>query len=465
MVDFLPGAKAGVQSAQIFSIEVAIGIFLSGVWALLAQTDEKISIGKRIHDLIDSILNVPLLVWVLVGFLLTYILFFITPMFLNETHRIHYFTRYLPDRFPIGNDMILVVDLAKSWFLQGQSPYHIQFYPPLTYVFFAPLLLVGSYSTLFKFFTFVTLGSYIVLTLWIPAKILGKEKVSLVALFFITGLVSYGLQFEMERGQYNVFTFLLCMFSIYIYHYHPRYRIFAYLFFSLSIQLKLYPAIFILMLVDDWRNWKTVLVRFIGIGTFNFILLFAMGHEIFREFTGSVFTQLTTPSQSWNGNHSIKSFVDVLTEDGFKIVEPNTLAFLQQHNVLIANILLLATLACIISAVWIFYARREGGLDTYLLLACTIGALTIPVSNDYTLSILAAPMTLFLCNLAMMKSALNRCISILLIVSLSFAYSSMLIPFKYKPYFMNNAFPPLFIILILITLLNFMRYRTATVRS
>jgi hypothetical protein len=41
---------------------------------------------------------------------------------------------------------------------------------------------------------------------------------------------------------------------------------------------------------------------------------------------------------------------------------------------------------------------------------------------------------------------------------LSFAYSSMLIPFKYKPQFMSNSFPPLFIILILTSFLNFIRY-------
>jgi hypothetical protein len=211
------------------------------------------------------------------------------------------------------------------------------------------------------------------------------------------------------------------------------------------------------MLVDDWRNWKTVLARFIGIGTFNFILLFAMGYEVFLDFMRSVFTQLTTPSWVWNENHSIKSFVATLTEDGFKMFEPNTLALMKQNDALIVNVLFLVVLACFISGVWIFYVRREKGIDTYLLLACTIGALTIPVSIDYTLSILAAPMALFLSGLAEMRSSRNRFISILLTISLSFAYSSMLIPYKYKPYFMNNSFPPLFIILIITTLLNFMR--------
>lgn len=459
LVDLLPTAKAGVQSAQILGIEIATVVLLAGVWALLSERTEKIYPGRNIRDFFSQILDLPVWVWVLTGFLLTYILFFISPMFLNETHRVRYFINYLPDRFPIGNDMIIVIDLAKGWFFAGQSPYPVQFYPPLTYVLLAPLLLVHDYSILFTLFTFTTLVSYIILTLLLPAKMTGTEKSPLLLLFFITGLVSYGLQFELERGQFNVFTFLLCMISVYIYHYYPRYRILAYVLFSLSVQLKIYPAIFILMFVDDWRDWKTILLRFTGIAIFNFILLFAMGYETLQAFIASVFTQLSTPSQTWNGNHSIKSFVNTMTVDGFGIIGPDTLAIIRQNNGFIANALLLVVLACIIAGVWMYHSRRQKGLDTYLLLGCTIGALTIPVSNDYTLSILASPMALFLCNLAELKDSWKRSISILLVIGISFAYSSMLIPFKYKPYFMNNVFPPLLIILIITTCLNFMRYK------
>ena len=459
LVDYLPGAKAGIQPVQILGIEIALAVILTGVWARLAETTEKIDVGTRMRDLFHRILNLPVPAWVVAGFLITYALFFIAPMFLNSTNRIHYLTKYLTDRYPIGNDMIAMMDLAKGWFLKGESPYPAQFYPPLTYVLFSPFLLAGNYTTMFRFFTFGTLISYFLLTFLLPAKIAGKEKLSFVLLFFTTGLVSYGLQFELERGQYNVFTFLLCILSIYIFHYHPRYRIFAYLLFSLSIQLKLYPAIFIVMLVDDWRNWKTVLLRFVSLGVFNFILLFAMGYEIFLNFVRSVFTQLITPSWVWNENHSIQSFVITLTQDGFKMVEPNTLAFMKQNTALIVNLLFLVVLACFISAVWISYLRKEKGIDTYLLLACTIGALTIPISIDYTLSILAAPMALFLSGLAEMRSSRNKFISILLITGLSFVYSSLLIPYKYKPDFMINSFPSLFIMLIITTLLNFMRYK------
>ena len=141
-------------------------------------------------------------------------------------------------------------------------------------------------------FTLFTFFNYCILTLLLPLKIIGKKYFSLALLLFITGLFSYGLQFEVERGQYNVFTFLLCMAAIYIFHYHPKYRLIAYFLFSLSIQLKLYPAIFIVMFVDDWRNWKNVILRFVGIGLFNLMLFFVMGYQTFWDFIGSVTAQI-----------------------------------------------------------------------------------------------------------------------------------------------------------------------------
>ena len=45
------------------------------------------------------------------------------------------------------------------------------------------------------------------------------------------------------------------------------------------------------------------------------------------------------------------------------------------------------------------YRQKQNGINPFLLLACTIGALLIPsVSNDYKLSILAAPVAIFLTN-------------------------------------------------------------------
>jgi len=463
LVDLLPGAKAGIQSTQILGIEISIVILIIGLWILLSESEDKLETKKWGNHLVEQIINLPVIVWVLIGFMVCYILFFIFPIFLNDTLRMKYFINYLPDRFPIGNDLGAVLGLAKGWFFEGESPFSVQFYPPFTYIFFAPLLLIDNYPVLFISFTLFSIVCYFNLTFILPVKILGMKNLSIILLLFLTGLISYGFQFELERGQYNVFTFLLCLFAIYIFHKHKKHRIIAYLLFSISIQLKIYPAIFIVMFVDDWRDWKMVIRRFASIGIFNFLLLFIMGGKMFLEFINSVATQIATPGWGWNGNHSIKAFAGLFTSDGLGMISPNDLGKLQGDPGPISTLLLLLFLAAFIFAVVMFHLKKEPGLDTYLLLTCMIGALIIPVSNDYTLSILAAPTALFLGNLPEIKNSRYKLISIVLILGVAISYSSLLIPFKYKPYFLSNAFLPLFLILIFATVLNFLRYRDTEV--
>lgn len=459
LADFLPGARSGIQSTQILGIEISILLLLIGVWITLAATDEKLDALQCVRNFIGHVMNQPVIVWTLAGFLIAYILFYVGPMFLNSDLRMNYFYRYLPDRFPIGNDLIIILELARGWFTSGESPYALQFYPPFTYVFFAPLLLVDDYPTLYKFFTLFTVLSYCFLTLILPVKMVEKKNIPFILLFFVTGLASYGLQFELERGQYNVFTFLICLWSIYIFHYHPKYRIFAYLLFSMSVQLKLYPAIFIVMLIDDWKAWKSILLRFAVLVTFNILLLFIMGHQIFWDFLQMVSSQISTPGWTWNGNHSINAFVYNLAKDGYGLVEPNILEILRQNSNLIETFLFLIFCVLFVLALLISYRRNRTGVDPYLLVACMIGALIIPISNDYTLSILAAPIALILSSVTESRNILQRLISILMILGISFSYASILIPFKYKPDYLNNAFLPLLFILIFTTSLNLIRYK------
>lgn len=463
LVDFLPGAKAGIQSAQILGIEISIVVSLIGIWTVLAANDEQLDARHQVQSLIGQVINMPVVAWVLIGFLTAYILFFVWPMFFDSTLRMNYFNRYIPDMNPIGHDLIMIIERAEGWFAAKQSPYmtQVSFYPPFTYMFFAPLLLIDHYPTLYRLFTLFMVLSYCFLTLVLPIKLTDKKNLPLVLLFLITGLTSYGLQFELERGQYNVFTFLLCLWAIYIFHYHPKVRILAYLLFSLSVQLKIYPAIFIVMLIDNWRDWKSILLRFAGIAIFNILLLFTMGYQTFLDFLQAVSKQLVTPGWTFNGNHSIKAFVFNLTKDGFRVIDSNTLEVLRQNSRFIETSLFFIFGVLFVTAILIAYTRNRTGMDPYLLMTCMIGAMIVPISIDYTLSILAAPAALVLCSIPEPKNIPQRLISILMIMGISFSYASMLIPFKYKPYYLNNAFPPIFLILIFVTVLNLIRYKNA----
>jgi hypothetical protein len=90
--------------------------------------------------------------------------------------------------------------------------------------------------------------------------------------------------------------------------------------------------------------------------------------------------------------------------------------------------------------------------------------LILPISYDYTLSILTAPMLFLLCGIPERQNTPYRFLSILLMLAISIAYFAVLIPYNFRPYALNNSFPLLFIILILATVLNFVHYATQRVQ-
>lgn len=447
--------RENIRSVQILMIEVALLAIIGGI--VLARTETANGIQGR--HIVNPVLDFPIIVWILIGFLVVYILLFLFPVFLSPALTMNYLAGYIPNLNPIGNDLTVMVELIQGWVAGDQSPYTIQFYPPLTYILFAPLLLFGDPLTLYRFFTVFTVGSYCVLTLLLPLRIIDRKHRSLALLIFMTGLLSYGFQFELERGQYNVFTFLLCLSSIYIFHYQPRYRLLAYLLFSISVQLKLYPAIFIVMFVDDWKDWEKILVRFAAIGLFNLLLFFVMGYQTFWDFLRSVTTQVVSPSWIGVWNHSISSFISVLKQDGFGLVPLQTLRVLRQNSAWVEGGLLLAFAILFLSALFISYLRRKPGLDPYLLVACTVGALILPISYDYTLSILAAPMLLFFCAIPSTDRPGLKIVCILLTLAISIVYFTSLTPYNYRPYLIHNSFPLLFLLLILVTIVNVLGYK------
>ena len=458
LVDVIPSAKPGIQATQILGIEVSALILSIGIWVFNSKANGQIKLTNTITVLIEYIIKLPVFVWILIGFFISYLFFWIAPLFLNETLRMDYLVKYLPDRYPIGTDLIRVLDLTRQWFQDGQSPYPTQFYTPFTYIFFAPLLLVDSYPKLFTVITLFSVVAFAVLTIILPIKLSEMKNMPVVLLFFITGLFSYGVQFELERGQYNIFTFLLCLLSIYIFHKYKEQRLLAYLLFTLSIQLKLYPAIFIVMFVDDWKEWKVTLRRFALIGGLNFALLFVMGWNVFMEFIQSVSLQIITPVWNMDVNHSINSFVDMLATGTLKGFPLSWQFFAHQFSEAISTILMAAFLVIFIFALLFSKPKQGKGVDTYLLLTCTIGALILPVSMDYKLCILTTPLALFLGNLPEIPPR-HKFIYILLIIGISIVYSSLLAPFKYKPDFLRNSFPPLLLILLLATALNFINIK------
>ncbi len=446
------GGDSGIGASQLMGIQVGVVVSLVGVGLLTVDRDKNVSARKQFH--LTKIWDLPILYWALFTFLIAYVSFFLLPVFFSKL-QIQYLTKYIPDAFitHIGFDIEAIVSRIENWLRTNQSPYADGFiaYPPLTIAVFATFSIIG-YPAYFKLIVSITVLAYLIAALIIPLLLVPKRNQILLVLFFITGLFSYGLQFEQERGQFNLIAFAFCLIAIYIFHFHPEFRFFAYLLFSLSIQLKVYPVFFIVLFVNDWGDWRNIIKRFLGIGLLNFSLLFVLGHKLFLDFIHAI-TEYQLLQSSRYENLSIKGFVYYLSNDVFGTTETNLSAFTG-----IAETFLWFLLgSCFLSVIGYAVFHKTRGLNLYLLLICAIAALIVPsVSNDYKLSILIAPMALVFCCLPEFNKHKKKTFSIFMVLLASFAYWITLYPATVKPEYLSRNFPALIVILISMTVLNFL---------
>ncbi len=457
-LDVLGIGKPGIQAAQLLGILAGVVFSLIG-WGIILAGQQKEGPDQWRVDWksIFHIDNVPVLGWVLFGFLITFVLLFIIPNYFNSDHRVYYFNRYLPEIVPIGRDLTFSTDNIHGWLVSGRNLYDAQYhvYPPLYAVIFAPLVLL-SYPARFYFITLATFTCMVFILLFLPGLMKVGKRYSMATFFFLTAIISYGMQFEFERGQYNIIAFTLSFLAIYLFHFHGSFRHLAYLLFSVAIHIKIYPAIFIFMFIKDWRDWKGNLFRFIGLGLFNFALLFTLGAAVFVDFLGAI-TKYSNDTWSRPYNLSIRSFIYALSHQQVLPLQPSWAAWINNNSVLIELSFLIFFLLCLIAVILKAYRNGERPINYDLFLICTIGALIIPaVSIDYKLPLLASPLAMALAGRSMQSTGLKKIIIILLIILISAAYSVTLFPFIDRPTFLTNSLPMVLIILISITLLNFL---------
>lgn len=450
--------KKGIQAAQLLLIQG--GVLLSAISiGILNISNAEIKFHNLIDQIVAKLLGLSSFEWIVFGFLIAYILLFVFPIFLNSDHRIDYFNRYIPEITPIGRDLSFNTSSIKNW-LSGNGLYDLEnhFYPPLYAVIFSPFLLL-TYPITYFVMTAITLFSMIISSLTIPSLIVKKEDRVILCFFFLTGIFSYGMQFELERGQFNIFAFILSFLAIYIFHRHYQFRHFAYLLFSVSIQIKLYPAIFILMFVKDWRDWKNNILRFVGLGIFNFALLFVLGYQVFADFLNAIPTLLDSV---WIRpyNHSLASFVSDLTINGLEVFQPHIVAILKENSSFIAFILTLYYFICLLIIIGRAYKNNENSINFDLFLVCTIGALILPsVSIDYKLPLLSPTIALALLYSPQSQNRIRQIIKAILLTIISLAYSFTLFSFVDRPVLLTSCFPLFMIILTAITLLNIVEKR------
>ncbi|MBM3124131.1 MAG: DUF2029 domain-containing protein [Chloroflexi bacterium] len=447
------GSKGGVPAVQILAAEIGLGMALFGLWMSIRQKGKEPEWTGERGDRFERILSQPVHTWVIFGFLTAYMLFFILPTFLNASTQFRYPSDFFIEREHIGFDARLTLEHVRVWFT-GERPAKYIF-PPLTTILFAPLLLL-DYPQYYYVITALTLVSTLVLNLLLPLKMTRAQDHLLVYFIFGISIFSYGLQFELETGQFYTIAMLLSLAAIYLFHRHPAYRFFAYVLFCVSIQLKVIPAIFILMFVDDWRDWKSNLRRFAALGLANFLLLFLLGGSYFDAFITHLADGGATHELEYN--HSIYAFVTNLSSTGYGIFHGESLRWIQMNSSAITAGLSIFVLLCL--GLLVFQAHRKTirGFHAPLFMVCTIGALMLPsISHDYKLPMLTAPFVLGMSNIKLPDRRWRRIATILLIVLASLIYSATLVPWNARPACLHNAFPLLLGLLISISFIAFIQ--------
>lgn len=454
--------KKGIQAAQLLLIQVGVLLIFVSI-GFMNLKELEIHFYDQVQRISTWLFNLPTFAWILVGFFITYIILFVLPVFLNSDRSISYLTRYIPEIRPIGRDLGFNTSSIANW-LSGNGLYDFEnhYYPPLYAVVFSPFLLI-NYPMTFYVMTIITLSSIVIVGLVIPKLLVASEKREVIVLFFITVIFSYGMQFELERGQFNVFAFMLSLAAVYIFHRHHSFRLLAYLLISVSIQIKLYPIVYVLLLIKDWRDWKGNILRFVGLGMFNFSLLFILGYQTFVDFLGAI-PNLMGAFWIRPYNHSLVSFVNEFASTGFGVFQDSVTNIVSSNSTLIKAFLALSYFICILIVVVRAYKNNDNDLNLDLLLICTIGALILPsVSIDYKLPLLSPSMALALSYSVKDNVGVYRKIAVsIILILVAGAYSFTLFSFVHRPALVANSFPLFMIILVSITLLNILEKRKYT---
>lgn len=316
--------------------------------------------------------SAPAFAAIVCGFVLAIVAGQIVPVFLSGSGM--QIPNYVPRIEPIGADLIQYRSYVERYVNDGESPYvGRNLYPPLTTLAFAPFVYISGESG-YLILSALTLVCWMSMVLLGPLALARDQRpaglFALAAIILALRLYSYPLHFELERGQFNVIAVAFAVYAVLLFRRGPARwwaRIPAYVLLTIAIQFKVYPAIFVLAMIERDRPLRSA-VRLAGITALNVILLFSLGTDIFNDFIEFITVQMRDP-YIWVGNHSLKSFA---TQAG------------------VAEWMLWCLAAVVVLAAGIAaWRRRADSADGSLLLGLAVLSCIIPsVSHDYKLATL-----------------------------------------------------------------------------
>jgi hypothetical protein len=393
---------------------------------------------------------------IVIAFAVIAIVFFMNTIYWGEYKKFEY-PRYLPGNKWFGGDFLTDYQFAARYFQEGKSAYITEDpahwytgnpYPPGFTFTLAPLFWFNiTKETGYKIVFWVILGAYFILTLFLPMIYLKRFRITSANLFIIvTGLLSYGMQFALERGQFDLLAMLFGIGSVYVFWFFPKYRWLAYLMLIIAFQYKIYPMYLAICFIDDLKHPAKSIIRLLGLVAMCYASLFLMGIQGYQEFMRSLTTQTTL--DGYNKDHSILSGSSYILHILNRPINlPSIVLFALPIVILIGFTFIL---------LGINYLRKYPQIGFYppLILWCTLaGMVLFPASKDYKLVILFAAMAIYVTyidNIQETRSINKPLVFISGLFLQMLGYCATLFSYAYKPYILQDNLP--FLVLIMVSL-------------
>lgn len=380
------------------------------------------------------------------AFFLAYILYYILPSLFHGGEEMKQL-QLLPFLDPVGADLEIYLRFIESW-KQGTDFQFSEFniYPPLNTLFFLPMTWL-PYLVSFGLITILSYLALVYVVVVFPFRMTGDKNT-----FFITfpalmvSLMTYPFLFEIERGQFNLIAMAVCFYGIEL---RKRESIWGYVLFILSVQFKVFPAIFVFFFA--LKDWK----KYFYLGGINFILLWSLGYKKFVHFFHAIKVRSGSDVFIAEVNTSIDSFFRLTERVMGEWGNTGALKVLPT----IESLAYLSMFLILALGAYVFYKKQSRAVESSFLLICTIVTLLLPqTSHDYKISYLAGPLIYFIVTLS--GNRINQ----VAIWLMSFSYSTMLWHFwehKQNTQVFRINTPGLFIILFtcLIPLLNYFKQK------
>jgi len=351
--------------------------------------------------------------------ILTYILFYLFPVFLNANNEM-LFPEFVPSFPPIGIDFRWLWSIENKWKASVEL-----FNVPNEGALHFPPLIIGvfswaaffSFQTAYKILTFLTLISYLSVTAYLPYRlskvVYNSDTLWLIAIpFCLLGLHSYGLQFEIERGQWNLIAVTSAIWAIYLYHFGgARARGVAFTMVIIASQIKVYPLIFIF---GFFSRDTSIISNFKVIGTLllvNILLIFIFGVDVAGSFYDSI-VSLAVAGDYGIAQISIDSF--------FLLAQERQPELLNLYIVLFFLSIMCAGYG-FLSAIFVGGAKNNM-IFLYLML---IVAMVLPShGNDYKLSLMSLALPVILMSLCTRDIKQNHITNLFLFLFVFFVTST-----------------------------------------